>query len=90
MYKENKFYLIKYTVPSVETHRDASLQTTLKVYDILGNEIVTLINEAQPPGEYEIIFNVETHSNASLPNGIYFYALTVGGKSIIKKMILVK
>lgn len=82
---------IRYTIPYVvEMLHATSLQTTLKVYDILGNEIVTLINEAQPPGEYEIIFNVETHSNASLPNSIYFYTLTVGDKSVIQKMLLVK
>jgi len=46
---------IKYTIPSVETTRRVVF-TTLKVYDILGNEIATLVNEELPAGEYEIEF----------------------------------
>ena len=48
---------IKFTIPFVETHRDASLHITLKVFDILGNEIATLINEEKPAGTYEVKFD---------------------------------
>jgi len=43
---------------------------TLKIYDVLGNEIITLINEQKPPGIYEFEFDAE-----GLPSGIYFYNL---------------
>ncbi|MFI5406814.1 MAG: T9SS type A sorting domain-containing protein [Nitrososphaerales archaeon] len=63
----------------------ASDFVTLKVYDILGNEIAVLVNEEKPAGEYEIEF-----SENELPSGIYFYTLTSGNYSETKKMILMK
>jgi hypothetical protein len=57
----------------------------LKVYDLLGNEVATLVNEEKPPGTYEAEFNAE-----NLSSGIYFYQLTAGAFSEKKKMILLK
>jgi len=57
----------------------------LKVYDILGNEIATLVNEEKPSGEYEIGFNA-----TGLPSGIYFYQIKVGSFIQTKKMIYLK
>ncbi len=57
----------------------------LKVYDVLGREVATLVNEIQNPGSYNVMFNA-----ASLSSGIYFYKLVSGSYSDIKKMILVK
>jgi len=59
--------------------------TTLKVFDALGKEIVTLINEKQNPGTYEAEFD-----GSGLPSGVYFYKLTAGGFSDTKRMILLK
>lgn len=58
---------------------------TLKVYDILGNEVAALINEEKPAGVYKINFNA-----AELSSGIYFYKLTAGSFIQTKKMILLK
>ena len=58
---------------------------TLKVYDVLGNEIATLINEEKPAGSYEINFNAD-----GLPSGIYFYKLQAGKFVETKKMMLLK
>jgi hypothetical protein len=57
----------------------------LKVYDVLGNDLVTLVNEEKPAGNYKVEFNA-----ANLPSGIYFYRLKAGAFSEIKKMLLVK
>lgn len=57
----------------------------LKVYDALGNEVQTLVNEKQNAGSYSVDFNA-----ASLPSGIYFYKLVTEKFSETKKMILVK
>ena len=46
---------------------------TLKVYDVLGNEVATLVNEEKPVGSYEVEFN-----GFGLPSGIYFYRLSAG------------
>lgn len=65
---------------------------SLKVYDILGNEITTLVNEELSTGKYEVEFN--SHSGSSgfseLPSGIYFYTLKTGSSVQTKKMLLLK
>ncbi|MBL0106037.1 MAG: T9SS type A sorting domain-containing protein [Ignavibacteria bacterium] len=46
---------------------------SLKIFDVLGNEVSTLVNESKPAGRYEVTFN-----GAGLPSGIYYYKLTSG------------
>jgi hypothetical protein len=77
--------IIKFAVPLVETHRDVSPLVTLKVYDVLGNEVATLVNEYKPAGEYQIDFNA-----ANLTSGTYIYRLVSGGFSQTGKMILLR
>ena len=69
---------IKYTIPS-------SQYASLKVFDVLGNEVVTLFSEVKPAGSYEIIFNA-----ANLTSGVYFYRIRAGSFVETKKMILLK
>ncbi len=59
--------------------------TDLKIYDILGRELKTLVNENLKPGEYEVSFNA-----ANLPSGVYFYRLEADGFIETKKMVLIK
>ena len=68
----------------------AASQVSLKVYDVLGREVVTLSDEYKQPGEYQVTFKVETPYMASLPSGVYFYRLITPTSSITKKMVLVK
>ena len=65
---------------------------TLKIYDVLGNKIVTLVNEYRAAGKYEINFNGSNlpAGSQSLPSGVYFYQLKVGSFVQAKKMILLK
>ncbi len=58
---------------------------TLKVYDILGNEVTTLINEQKPQGRYEVNFNA-----SSLASGVYIYKIQSGSFISSKKMLLIK
>jgi len=58
---------------------------TLKVYDVLGSEIATLVNEEKPAGSYEINFDAK-----GLTSGIYFYTLIAGSFRETKKMILLR
>jgi len=69
---------IRYSVPQ-------SLNVVIKVFDILGNEIATLVNEEKPIGNYEIEFDATT-----LPSGVYFYQLKSGEFVQTKKMVLMK
>ena len=77
-----------------ETTISYTLQTpskvSLKVYDLLGNEIATLVNNFQTAGNYDIKFNVKTRHGASLQTGVYFYRIQTQTFSETKKMILLK
>jgi hypothetical protein len=57
----------------------------LKVYDVTGREVKTLINENMSPGSYSITINLNDYSS-----GVYFYKLTANSFSDVKKMILMK
>lgn len=59
----------------------------LKVYNVRGEEITTLVKDEQLPGEYKIGFDADQYK---LTSGVYFYKLTIGGKSEVKKMILLR
>lgn len=77
---------IKYTIPSVGTSLMKFLQfVQLKVYDVIGNEVATLVNEEKPAGSYEVTFDA-----SQLSSGIYFYTLKAGSFIETKKMILMK
>ena len=69
---------IKYQIPELSF-------ATFRVYDVLGKEIATLINEEKPAGNYELEFEA-----SSLPSGIYFYRLQAGKFIETKKMVLMK
>lgn len=70
--------------------KDAGM-VTLKVYDILGNEVAILVNKEQAPGIYEVEFNAEqTSYNKQLSSGIYFYRLHAGSFAEVKKLVLLK
>ena len=74
----NPTTLIKYQLP-VESH------VVLKVYDIIGREIETLVNRIQNAGYYSITFNAN-----GLPSGVYIYSIRADNFSDIRKMILLK
>lgn len=78
---------IKYVIPNVETLQSTSIQVTLKIYDVLGNEITTLVNEQHLPGIYEVEFNTK---EMNLTSGVYFYQLRANNFVETKKMILNK
>ena len=76
---------IRYSIP-VETLHATSLQyVTLKIYDILGREISSLVNEEKAPGNYEVKFD-----GSNLSSGVYFYRLQAGTFSETKKFVLMK
>jgi len=62
---------------------------SLKIYDVLGNEVATLVNEAKDAGEYEVEFN-SSSINHQPSSGIYLYQLKAGDFTQTKKMILIK
>jgi len=69
---------IRYTLPDRRA-------VTLKVYDVLGREVATLVEETQQAGEYDVDFD-----GSALASGTYIYRLEAGGEKITHKMVLVK
>ena len=77
---------IEYVIPDVKTQHTASRRNViLKIYDLLGREIQTLVNEGKPPGKYFVEFD-----GSNLPSGVYFYRLTCGDFFETRKMLLLK
>ncbi len=74
----NPSTVIRYQIP-------VSGNVTLKVYDILGKEIATLVGEVKEAGSYNVTFNA-----SQLASGVYFYNLLAGNYREVKKMILLK
>lgn len=85
---------IRFVIPNVvrnlkdfssQAPRNDNTFVTLKVYDVLGKEVATLVNEEKPAGKYKVEFNAST-----LPSGVYFYQLRSGDFVETKKMVLLR
>ncbi|MDP3148864.1 MAG: alpha-amylase family glycosyl hydrolase [Ignavibacteria bacterium] len=70
---------------SIQYSVNNSQYVSLKIYDVLGNELATLVNEVQPAGAYKVGFDATSFSS-----GVYFYQLRQNNSVITRKMILVK
>ncbi len=81
---------IKYSIPNVTLSGVEGSRVKLNVYDILGNEVATLVNEYKPAGSYEVEFNSHSGEGRNLTSGVYFYQLKVGSFVQTRKMILIK
>ncbi len=75
---------IKYSVP-VDANFASRTNVIIKVYDALGKEVATLVNDAKQPGYYEVEFNA-----SKLTSGVYFYTLSSGNNLLTEKCLLVK
>ncbi len=73
---------IRFSIPNVGT---GLAQTELKVFDILGNEVATLVNEQKEPGYYEVDFNA-----SKFASGVYVYRLQSGSFVSTQKMMVLK
>ncbi|MBL8016525.1 MAG: T9SS type A sorting domain-containing protein [Ignavibacteria bacterium] len=58
---------------------------SLKIFDMIGNEISSLVSESKPPGSYDVSWDA-----SNFPSGVYFYELRAGEFTERKKMVLVK
>ena len=95
----NKFYAVEKTAITLQQNYpnpfnpSTSIQYTvsnrqfvsLKIYDVLGNEIETLVNEEKPAGLYKVNWNA-----ANMPSGVYLYQVNTNSSNDIKKMILIR
>ncbi len=74
--------IISFSVP-FKTEPNQLIQ--LKVYDVLGKEVTTLVNEVKEPGEYSVLFDAR-----GLSSGVYYYTLRSGNETTSKKLVLIK
>jgi hypothetical protein len=81
----NPLTSIKYTIAGARDFGLGARNTRLVVYDVLGREVVVLVNELQLPGQYEVTFD-----GSSMPSGIYFCRMQAGSFVETREMILVK
>jgi hypothetical protein len=79
----NPSTMIHFTIPKASSAR-------LVVYDILGREVTTLLDQDVAPGVYKVDWNGKDHAGVQVTSGVYFYRLEAGTFSQIKKMVLVK
>ncbi|UCG93065.1 MAG: T9SS type A sorting domain-containing protein [candidate division WOR-3 bacterium] len=77
------FTLINYQLPS-------PVHATLKIYDISGRLVRTLVDESKQPGYYAVSWDGKDSNDSDLANGIYFYRLEAGDFTEMKKMVLVR
>ncbi len=63
----------------------SGIRATLKVYDVLGRELVTLVDEVKEPGSHTVLFDA-----SHVASGVYYYRLSVGGSVQTKRMILLR
>ncbi|MGK9477823.1 rhamnogalacturonan lyase family protein [Melioribacter sp. OK-6-Me] len=81
----NPSTIISYTIPVSNKADNSRIHVLLKVYDALGRQVATLVDEQKEPGIYTVEFKAD-----DLPSGIYFYQLSAGNYISTKKMILLK
>ncbi len=82
----NPSTIISFTIPE-SGGSTLPVKTTLKIFDVLGNEVATLVDEEKPTGHYNYELRIR---NYELPSGIYFYRLRAGNFVDTKKMIILK
>lgn len=83
----NASSLIKFDIPAVPLNKrgERRLSVKLVIFDIIGKEVQTLLDELLQPGSYEASWNADNY-----PSGIYYYKLTVGDYTETKKAVLIK
>ncbi len=83
----NPSTVIRYSLPVARQKR---LAVSLKIYNILGQEVRSLVEEKQAPGYYEVKWDGKDEGGNPVSSGIYFYRLNAGGFSNAKRMVLLR
>jgi photosystem II stability/assembly factor-like uncharacterized protein len=81
---------IRFDIPVSSNNKGLQPLVQVKVYDILGREVATLVNEQLKPGTYEVDWPAPTGDGSNYSSGVYFYKLVAGDFVETKKMVLIK
>ena len=79
----NPSTVISYQIP-------AASKVKIKIFDTVGREILTLVNEEKPAGKYMVTWNGNNKNGSKVTSGVYFYQIIAGNFSLAKKMVLIK
>ncbi|MDI6802330.1 MAG: T9SS type A sorting domain-containing protein [Bacteroidota bacterium] len=79
----NPSTLIKYQLPQAN-------KVEIKIYNIFGQEIKKLVDEVQDAGYYEAVWNSDNSMGNNVASGVYFYTITAGSFTSVKKMLLLR
>ena len=79
---------IHYQLPQSEGH--ATQHVSFRIYDILGQEVMALLNEEKGPGYHSVIWDGRNAKGKSVTSGVYFYRIETGDYVATKKMLLLK
>ena len=74
---------IEYAVPQ-------SGNVTIDIYNLVGQRIKTLVDDAFSAGRYKTVWDGKDNAGVNVSSGIYFYSISSGNVSIVKKMVLIK
>jgi len=83
----NPTTVIRYQIPAISTQQSV---VSLKIYNILGQRVRTLVNKEQVPGYYSVVWNGRDDYGREMASGVYFYRLEAGSYSSSKKLLLLK
>jgi hypothetical protein len=86
----NSSTAIPFTIHSKQKTENSPIPTTLKIYNILGEEVRTLVDEKKKEGEYRVIWDGNDGKGKEVSSGVYFYQLRAGDYHQTKKLALVK
>jgi flagellar hook assembly protein FlgD len=74
---------IKYAIPHDE-------HVVIEVYNMAGQKVRTVVNQMQKAGHYTVLWHSDNDAGQRVGSGVYFYRVTAGENSVVKKMLLVK
>ncbi|MFQ6002928.1 MAG: FlgD immunoglobulin-like domain containing protein, partial [Candidatus Zixiibacteriota bacterium] len=77
-------------VHSQQSSVDSPIHTTLRIYNVLGKLVRTLVDEPKEPGTYKVTWDGKDDQGNDVASGIYFYRIKAGDFSTVKKMVLLK
>jgi hypothetical protein len=82
---------IQYAVPGrIDGERIEAARIELRIFDVRGRTVRTLVNEAQAPGRYSVVWNGRDDSGRTVGAGVYFYRLQTPEFTQARKMLMVK
>ncbi|MEW6686705.1 MAG: FlgD immunoglobulin-like domain containing protein, partial [Candidatus Edwardsbacteria bacterium] len=81
---------IRYSLSAISHEPSAISHTTLKIYNIAGQLVKTLVNEPQNPGYYAVRWDGKDEAGKKVSAGVYFYRLTAGNFTATRKMVLLQ